>query len=98
MSEIFQWKGQLPQGLDASFSQGDKIHVGEEIADVFIYSTRLCDICNIDMSGAVKYCLEHDTVLQKKDLRCLKDNTWTELSYTDLENDLKRTKFGILNI
>lgn len=30
------------------------MHLGEEIADVFIYSTRLCDICRIDLSRAVQ--------------------------------------------
>lgn len=30
------------------------VHLGEEIADVFIYSTRLCDICRIDLSRAVQ--------------------------------------------
>lgn len=56
--EIFQWKGQLEEevikgGQVTSLSPAEITHIGEEIADVFIYTTRLCDICLIDLAAAV---------------------------------------------
>ncbi|KAJ1429075.1 hypothetical protein B484DRAFT_396496 [Ochromonadaceae sp. CCMP2298] len=53
--EIFQWKGTLEaQPGAAHFSEKEMINIGEEIADVFIYSTRLCEVCNIDMAQAAR--------------------------------------------
>lgn len=44
--EIFQWKGGLDDGVSAATFSADEIdHIGEELADVLIYSTRLCSIC-----------------------------------------------------
>lgn len=44
--EIFQWKGDLDAGISSSsFAEKEIDHIGEEMADVFIYSTRLCSIC-----------------------------------------------------
>jgi len=36
------------------FSHEDKTHVGEEMADVFIYCTRLSDLCMLDLADAAK--------------------------------------------
>ena len=36
------------------FSERELVHIGEEIADVFIYTTRLSDICNVDLAFAVQ--------------------------------------------
>jgi dCTP diphosphatase len=55
--EIFQWKGTLEaqpgSGLEL-FNEKEMINIGEEIADVFIYSTRLCEVCDIDMAHAAR--------------------------------------------
>jgi dCTP diphosphatase len=40
------------------FSEKDYIHIGEEIADVFIYTTRLCDVSNINLCNAVLQLIE----------------------------------------
>ena len=54
MVEIFQWKGQLEIKPDeVHLTAEETVHIGEEIADVFIYSTRLSDICGIDLAQAV---------------------------------------------
>ena len=53
ISEIFQWKGSLEEGLDGSFSMRDREHIGEELADVFIYTTRLSDLSGINLASAV---------------------------------------------
>ena len=52
LSEIFQWRGECKPGLP-SFNNNDKIHLGEEMADVLIYLCRLADVCNINLTHAV---------------------------------------------
>lgn len=54
LSEIFQWLGDdgAKPGL-AGMSHDKRTHVGEELADVLLYTLRLADICGIDMSSAV---------------------------------------------
>lgn len=58
MCEIFQWKGQLEAGVKDNLSSAEVVHLGEEIADVFIYATRLCDVCKIDLSRAVQNAID----------------------------------------
>ena len=55
ISEIFQWKGPLNDGVDG-FTPEENVHIGEEIADVMLYSTRLCDLCGIDLAYSIRYC------------------------------------------
>ena len=52
LAECFQWKGEVARGLPA-FSESEKIHVGEELADVLIYTVRLADVCGISLSECV---------------------------------------------
>jgi len=56
--EIFQWKGSLESyhnnEHNADFSEKENVKIGEEIADVFIYTTRLSDVCCIDLAHAVR--------------------------------------------
>eukprot|EP01040_Poterioochromonas_malhamensis_P004425 gene4425-4744_t len=61
--EIFQWKGTLESDLKENdiaklFTDKEITHIGEEIADVCIYTTRLCDICNINLGNAVLQSLQ----------------------------------------
>ncbi|KAL8162901.1 hypothetical protein V2J09_014390 [Rumex salicifolius] len=51
LSEIFQWKGEVPRGLP-DWSEKEKEHLGEELSDVLLYLVRLSDICGIDLSKA----------------------------------------------
>ena len=59
LSEIFQWRGDegcapgLPQ-----WSDEDKTHLGEEMADVLLYLVRLADRCKVDLPAAAKRKLE----------------------------------------
>ncbi|KAL5731665.1 dCTP diphosphatase [Ranunculus cassubicifolius] len=55
LSEIFQWRGEVPKGLP-DWKQSDKEHLGEELSDVLLYLIRLSDICGIDLG---------DTALKK---------------------------------
>lgn len=51
LSEIFQWKGEVPRGLP-DWEENEKIHLGEELSDVLLYLIRLSDICGIDPGKA----------------------------------------------
>lgn len=52
LSEIFQWRGEVPVGL-TTFTPADKQHVAEELSDVLLYLVRLADRCHIDLGRAV---------------------------------------------
>ncbi|KAE8675170.1 F-box protein SKIP23-like [Hibiscus syriacus] len=51
LSEIFQWKGEVPKGLPG-WKEDEKVHLGEELSDVLLYLVRLSDICGIDLGKA----------------------------------------------
>lgn len=48
LSEIFQWKGEVKQGLP-DWSAADRTHLEQELSDVFIYLMRLAEECNVDL-------------------------------------------------
>jgi NTP pyrophosphatase (non-canonical NTP hydrolase) len=65
LSEIFQWKGEaeyeVKAGADAKegkFGQGydekDDMHIGQELADVAIYTVRLADLCGVDLDKEIR--------------------------------------------
>jgi dCTP diphosphatase len=37
------------------FTEKELINIGEEIADVFIYSSRLSDVCDIDLANSIRF-------------------------------------------
>jgi dCTP diphosphatase len=51
LSEIFQWKGEVPKGLPG-WDEAEKDHLGEELADVLLYLVRLSDVCGVDLGKA----------------------------------------------
>ncbi|KAL8104578.1 hypothetical protein AgCh_028697 [Apium graveolens] len=51
LSEIFQWKGEVPRGLP-DWKEEEKQHLGEELSDVLLYLVRLSDICGVDLGKA----------------------------------------------
>ncbi|KAL3604659.1 hypothetical protein D5086_005518 [Populus alba] len=51
LSEIFQWRGEVPKGLP-DWKEEDKVHLGEELSDVLLYLVRLSDICGVDLGKA----------------------------------------------
>ncbi|KAG0604031.1 hypothetical protein M758_10G138800 [Ceratodon purpureus] len=66
LSEIFQWKGEVPRGL-CDWNDAEKEHLGEELSDVLLYLVRLADVCNVNLGesalrklqkNAVKYPVE----------------------------------------
>ncbi|KAF8006807.1 hypothetical protein BT93_K0961 [Corymbia citriodora subsp. variegata] len=62
LSEIFQWKGEVPKGLP-DWKEEERVHLGEELSDVLLYLVRLSDICGIDLGRAA---------LRKVELNALK--------------------------
>lgn len=56
LAEIFQWKGSLDNipFEGAGFTARERVHIGEEIADVFVYCTRLCDECNVNVTAVIR--------------------------------------------
>ncbi|BAS78676.1 Os02g0479300, partial [Oryza sativa Japonica Group] len=57
LSEIFQWKGEVPKGLPG-WDEAEKVHLGEELADVLLYLVRLSDMCGVDLGSAALRKLE----------------------------------------
>ncbi|XP_021745857.1 dCTP pyrophosphatase 1-like [Chenopodium quinoa] len=57
LSEIFQWKGEVPRGLPG-WKEEEKQHLGEELSDVLLYLVRLSDICGVDLGKAALRKLE----------------------------------------
>ncbi|CAD6250982.1 unnamed protein product [Miscanthus lutarioriparius] len=51
LSEIFQWKGEVPKGLP-DWDDDEKEHLGEELADMLLYLVRLSDMCGVDLGRA----------------------------------------------
>ncbi|KAK7339068.1 hypothetical protein VNO77_19711 [Canavalia gladiata] len=51
LSEIFQWKGEVPKGLP-DWKEEEKLHLGEELSDVLLYLVRLSDMCGVDLGKA----------------------------------------------
>ncbi|XP_057437162.1 uncharacterized protein LOC130729421 [Lotus japonicus] len=51
LSEIFQWKGEVPKGLP-DWKEEEKVHLGEELSDVLLYLVRLSDMCGVDLGKA----------------------------------------------
>lgn len=62
LSEIFQWKGEVPKGLP-DWKEEEKVHLGEELSDVLLYLVRLSDSCGIDLGKAA---------MRKLDLNAIK--------------------------
>ncbi|XP_050292601.1 uncharacterized protein LOC126733374 isoform X3 [Quercus robur] len=61
LSEIFQWKGEVPRGLP-DWKDEEKQHLGEELSDVLLYLVRLSDICGIDLGKAALHKLELNAI------------------------------------
>ncbi|KAB8095293.1 hypothetical protein EE612_023231 [Oryza sativa] len=51
LSEVFQWKGEVPKGLPG-WGEREVEHLGEELADVLLYLIRLSDMCDVDLGKA----------------------------------------------
>ncbi|XP_010557754.1 PREDICTED: dCTP pyrophosphatase 1-like [Tarenaya hassleriana] len=61
LSEIFQWKGEVPRGLPG-WKEEEKVHLGEELSDVLLYLLRLSDVCGIDLGKAALRKLQRNAI------------------------------------
>lgn len=78
----------------------ERLHIGEEIADVFIYTTRLSDMCYIDLAEFVRTIASNfqwpnkinDEVFEKLSIsnRPTVKDPWEELTFEELENSYLR--------
>jgi NTP pyrophosphatase (non-canonical NTP hydrolase) len=100
--EIFQWKGTLESELKSLssgtsgtknvqdiFSEMELIHIGEEAADVFIYTTRLCDRCDIDLGKRVIQMVNTDDETRFSSTSCV-CRPWTTLSFDIFAHNLRK--------
>eukprot|EP00803_Ostreobium_quekettii_P010537 evm.model.scf_102.2 EVM.evm.TU.scf_102.2 scf_102:30718-32998(+) len=62
LSEIFQWRGEVAQGLP-DFDPEEKTRVSEEVADLLLCAIRLADVSGVDLDQAIykklRYTQEH---------------------------------------
>ena len=54
VAELFQWRGEVPCGLDAGWSAKDREALGDELSDVLLYLVRLSDLCGVDLPAAAQ--------------------------------------------
>jgi len=86
LSEIFQWKGEVPCGLP-DFTAEEKVHVGEEMSDVLLYLIRMADRCGVDLPKA---CMSKITKNASK--YPASQVYGSSKKYTAYENGHKRTR------
>ena len=75
------------------FTEKETINIGEEISDVFIYTTRLCEICRIDLPYGVRSLLQPDMYKFTNEsddapivtVKRGDKDLWTELSFEELD-------------
>ncbi|KAJ7553005.1 hypothetical protein O6H91_06G080500 [Diphasiastrum complanatum] len=61
LSEIFQWKGEVPRGLP-DWNVSEKEHLGEELSDVLLYLVRLSHMCGVDLGRAALSKIEKNAI------------------------------------
>ena len=55
LCEIFQWRGDAGCGPGLpGWTDADKTHLGEEMADVLLYLVRMADRCGVDLGAAAE--------------------------------------------
>ncbi len=92
LCEIFQWRGKMAFHRDNNhfsscniLTDAEKNHIGEELSDVFIYSTRLADVCKIDLAKGVAF---HLNKLENQSFRVSDDINWYDISFDEVYNKL----------
>ncbi|CAN6557977.1 unnamed protein product [Malus baccata var. baccata] len=69
LSEIFQWKGEVPKGLP-DWKEEEKQHLGEELSDVLLYLVRLSDFCGVDLGKAALRKVELNSIKYHFHVKC----------------------------
>lgn len=95
LSEIFQWKGEVPRGLP-DWKEEEKQHLGEELSDVLLYLVRLSDICGIDLGEAALRKLELNAI--KYPVKLCKGSSEKHTQINAAENDNGNSNGGVTGI
>lgn len=95
LSEIFQWKGEVPRGLP-DWKDEEKVHLGEELSDVLLYLVRLSDVCGIDLGKAALRkvelnALKYPAKLCREKVSSLQENQNQSSTTTNPTNDVPDT-------
>ncbi|KAH0634493.1 hypothetical protein KY290_037915 [Solanum tuberosum] len=96
LSEIFQWKGEVPRGLP-DWEEKEKQHLGEELSDVLLYLVRLSDICGIDLGNAVLRKLELNAIKYPVSLCKGSSKKLTLLSKSTTTTTTSNSENGVIN-
>lgn len=90
--EIFQYKGNLDsftwEESQTTFSKEELVHIGEEISDVMIYTTRFSDVTQIDLARAVKAKVSGAALGSPRPQNSDKEghsSSWDTFTYQELE-------------
>ncbi|KAG9447939.1 hypothetical protein H6P81_014067 [Aristolochia fimbriata] len=86
LSEIFQWKGEVPKGLP-DWKEEEKVHLGEELSDVLLYLVRLSDICGIDLGKAALRKLELNAIKYPVKLSKGSSKKYNGITGNDIKNE-----------
>lgn len=86
LSEIFQWKGEVPRGLP-DWKDEEKQHLGEELSDVLLYLVRLSDICGVDLGEAALRKVELNAIKYPVKLGNCKDSSKQHTQINAADND-----------
>jgi len=91
LSEIFQWKGEVPTGL-ADWNDADKEHLGEELADVLLYLVRLADVCNVNLDESALRKLQKNATKYPVELCKGNSTKYSELARNTVRRNLNNTE------
>lgn len=83
LCEIFQWRGPM-NNIVGNLNSQELEHLGEELSDIFIYSTRLCDVCHLDFVEcmiSIRDGVSCDA--------CFTDNRWRDVSFSEFRREQK---------
>lgn len=91
LSEIFQWKGEVPRGL-SDWNDAEKEHLGEELSDVLLYLVRLADVCNVDLGESALHKLQKNAVKYPVELCKGNSKKYRELAKKGVRRNLNNTE------
>jgi len=91
LSEIFQWKGEVPRGL-SDWNDVEKEHLGEELSDVLLYLVRLADVCNVNLGESALRKLQKNATKYPVELCKGNSTKYSELAKTTVRRNMNNTE------
>lgn len=84
VAEALQWRSGIRK---ADFAEEERHHLGEELSDVWIYATRLCDVCGVDLARCCDSFIRGEPLV---DVRPMSGTTtWGDLQFSTISNALQ---------